>query len=145
MYGAPMMPMAPVSPMMPMAPMAPVMPVAPVMMAPQPMYAPPPPMYAPPPPMYSPPPPPPQQQTIIITGNNNNNDSGNTTSCPTCGKGTGSIPRKKVGMVAIMWCLLLSSCGLCYIPLCCTDSCKDIELVCVKCQTVKSKVDANCC
>jgi hypothetical protein len=119
MYGAPMY--AP-QPMM-----------APMMMQPQPMMAP---MYSPPPmmmqpqpmmaPMYSPPPPPPQQQTIIITGNNNNNDNGNTTPCPSCGKGTGNIPRKKVGMVAIIWCLILSSCMLCYIPLCCSDSCKDI-------------------
>ena len=103
MYGAPMY--AP-QPMM-----------APMMMQPQPMMA----------PMYSPPPPPPQQQTIIITGNNNNNnDNGNTTPCPSCGKGTGNIPRKKVGMVAIIWCLILSSCMLCYIPLCCSDSCNDI-------------------
>lgn len=135
--------MVPMNPVMPMSPMVPMAPVAPMMMAP-PMMAPP--MYAPPPPMYAPPPPPPpQQQTIIIAGGNNNNDNGNTTPCPTCGKGTGNIPRKKVGMVAIIWCLILSSCGLCYIPLCCSDSCKDIELVCAKCQTVKAKVDANCC
>jgi hypothetical protein len=127
MYGAPMMmqPQPMMAPMMmqPQPMMAPMMMqpqpmMAPMMMQPQPMM----PMYSPPPP----PPPPPQQQTIIITGNNNNDDNGNTTPCPSCGKGTGNIPRKKVGMVAIIWCLILSSCMLCYIPLCCSDSCKDI-------------------
>ena len=27
----------------------------------------------------------------------------------------------------------------------CVDSCKDTELVCVKCHTVKAKIPANCC
>jgi hypothetical protein len=39
---------------------------------------------------------------------------------------------------------VLSGCSLCCIPLC-TDSCKDTELICVKCQTVKSKLPAKCC
>lgn len=136
MYGAPMMnpnyygpPMAP-PPMMP----PPMMP--PPMMAPMaPTYYP---VLSPPPP-----PPPPPPQTIIITRNNNKNS--NASPCSTCGDDTGNIPRRKVGMVAIIWCLLLTSCFICYIPLCCTDSCKDIEIVCVKCQTVKNKIAANCC
>ena len=128
-----------------MAPMSPG--YSPQMM---PMYAPQPPpqqMYYPSPPVtpvYMPPPPPQQQvQPIIIKTNNNGN--ANKTHCPICGAETGNLPRKKVGMTAIMWCLVLTSCGLCFVPLCCTDSCKDLELLCVKCQTVKVKVPANCC
>ena len=104
------------------------------------------PVYAPPP-MYAPPPPPPQQQgpTIITIGNNNNS---NGTPCMTCGKDTDSIPRKKIGGVAIAWCICLcltvGSYGLCLIPLC-SDNCKDTQLICVKCQTVKTTISANCC
>ncbi len=99
---------------------------------------------APPPPAYYPPPPQPQQGPMII--NLGNNNSGDGSPCPTCGKDTGNIPRKTVGCVAICWCLcLLFFTGFfCFYPLC-TDSCKDTELVCVRCQTVKSKVQANCC
>ena len=108
------------------------------MMAPQPMMMAPAPMYAPPPP------PPPQQSgpTIITVGGNNDNGSGSP--CPACGKDTGNVPRKKIGCVTIMWCLCLTPFMACCYPFC-TDSCKDTELVCVKCHTVKSKINANCC
>jgi hypothetical protein len=140
---------APMTPaMVPM--MTPMMPMAPVMMAPPPVYypPPPPPVYypPPPPPVYypPPPPPPPPAQTIIITGNNNNNDSGSP--CQTCGKDTGNVIRRKIGMVALAWCLcLLFTTGFaCYIPLT-RDTCKDTELVCNRCQTVKAVIAANCC
>lgn len=106
-------------------------------------YAPP-----PPPPTYYPPPPQPVQQgpMIINLGNNNNNSSGSP--CGICGKDTDSIPRKKLGCVAWAWCVCLlltvGGYGLCFIPLC-TDSCKDTELVCIKCQSVKQTIPANCC
>ena len=123
----PMMPMAPVmQPMAPMMqPMTPMMPVAPV--------------YVPPPP----PPPPPAQPMIINL--RKDKYKGNSSGCSACGDETGSVPRKKVGTAAIMWCLVLSNCCLCCIPLCLTDSCKDTELVCVKCMMVKHKIEANCC
>lgn len=120
--------------------MTPMVPMQPIYQPPPP---PPPPVYYPPPqPAYYPPPPQPQQQqTIIITGNN---DNGHGSPCQVCGKDTGSIPRKKVGCVAIVWCVVLSSCMLCCIPLL-SNSCKDTELICEKCQTVKSKIAANIC
>jgi len=99
---------------------------------------------------YPPPPPPPPQGPMIINlgGNNGNNNNSSGTPCPVCGHETGSMPRKKIGCVAIAWCLCLlftiGGYGLCFIPFC-TDSCKDTELVCIKCQTVKSKIEANCC
>ena len=106
------------------------------------------PMMAPPPPpaYYPPPPPPPAQGPMIITMGNNGN-SGSGSPCPTCGKDTGNIPRKTIGCITIVWCLVLfvltGALAWCY-PFC-TDSCKDTELVCVRCQTVKSKIPANCC
>lgn len=106
----------------------------------QPAYMPP-----PPPPAYYPPPPQPQQGPMIINlGNNNTSGS----PCPVCGKDTESMPRKKIGCVAIAWCICLlftvGGYGLCFIPFC-SDSCKDTELICVRCQTIKSKISANCC
>lgn len=128
MYGSPMGPpmnnmMGP--PMMVPMGMAPMgMPMA------QPMYMappPPPPVYyqPPPPPVYYPPPQ--QQGPTIITVNNGGDDSRGSP-CPTCGKNTDNIPRKKIGCVAIAWCLCLlftvGSFGLCLIPFC-SDGCKD--------------------
>jgi len=111
----------------------------------QPAY--PPPGYGAPPPAYYPPPPAPAAGPMIINlGNNNGGGSGDGSPCPTCGKDTGNIPRKKLGPVAIVWCIFLfmtTGCLWC-IPFC-GDGCKDTELVCVKCQTVKSKIAANCC
>jgi hypothetical protein len=91
-------------------------------------------------------PPPPQQQgpTIInLSGNNNNNHSG--TNCAVCGNETGNLPRKKIGCVAIIWCICLLYTPLCWLIPLCSDGCKDTELVCVKCQTVKNVIPANCC
>ena len=114
--------------------------------APNPYNAPPPGYGAPPPPAYYPPPPPQQQAgpTIITIGDNNSGGSGST--CLTCGKDTGQIARKKVGCVTIAWCicLFLWTGWLCCLPFC-IDSCKDTELICVKCQQVKQKISANCC
>lgn len=154
MYGSPMGP--PMNNMMGPPMMVP-MGMAPMGMAPmgmpmaQPMYMAPPP---PPPVYYQPPPPPPvyypppqQQGPTIITVNNGGDDSRGSP-CPTCGKNTDNIPRKKIGCVAIAWCLCLlftvGSFGLCLIPFC-SDGCKDTELMCVKCQNIKSKIPANCC
>lgn len=101
---------------------------------------------APPPPAYYPPPA--QQNTgptiINLSGNNNSGGS----PCRTCGKDTDNLPRKKVGCVAIAWCLCLlftvGAWGLCLYPLF-NDGCKDTELVCIRCQTLKSTIPANCC
>lgn len=108
------------------------------------------PAYGAPPPTYYPP----QQQQqapgpmIINLAGNNNNNNGTGSPCPTCQHDTSSIPRKKIGGVAIAWCICLlltaGGWGLCIYPLC-TDSCKDTELVCIKCQTVKQTIHANCC
>ena len=116
MYAAPMMAPAPM--------------VAAPMMAPAPMYAPPAPAAGP---------------TVITVGGNNN--SGDGSPCPSCAKDTGNMPRKKVGIVAILWCLacFLLTGSICALYPLCSDSCKDTELVCVRCQTVKSKIEANCC
>jgi hypothetical protein len=89
---------------------------------------------------------PPVQQgpTVINLGGNNN--SGDGSPCPVCGRDTGNIPRKTIGCVTIAWCLcLLFFTGIAWCYPFCTDSCKDTELVCVKCHTVKSKIPANCC
>lgn len=119
----------------------------------QPYGAPPPygapaPYGAPPPPAYYPPPQPQQQGPMIINLGNNNNNNNSGSPCPTCQHSTDSIPRKKIGGVAIAWCICLlftvGAYGLCLIPLC-SDNCKDTELVCIKCQQVKSKISANCC
>lgn len=104
----------------------------------------------PPPPAYYPPPPPPaypqqnQGPMIINLGNNNSNGS----PCGVCQNDTSTISRKKIGGVAIAWCvcllLTIGPYGLCFIPFC-MDSCKDTELICTKCSTVKQTVSANCC
>ena len=97
----------------------------------------------PPPPAYSPPSPQPQQGPMIINLGNNNDNSG--THCQICGQGTGNIPRRKAGCVTWAWCIcLLLTTGWCCIPFF-IDGCKDTELICVKCQTVKQTIPANCC
>ena len=100
------------------------------MMAPQPMYS-----------------PPPAQQGPMVINLGGNSGGGDGSPCPSCGKDTGNIPRKKIGCVTIAWCfcLLVFSVGTAWCYPFCTDSCKDTELICVKCHTVKSKIPANCC
>lgn len=122
MYGQPMygQPMQPMQPMYGQPPM-------------QPMYN---------QPVYMPPPPVQQGPTIItISGNNNNG-----TPCQFCGTNTHNVTRKKVGCVAILWGLLLLwlTGFLCCLP-CCMDQCKDTELVCSKCQQIKTIIPAQCC
>ena len=99
---------------------------------------------APPPPMYggggfgAPP-----AGPTIIHINNDDNDG---TPCQFCGQKTSHISRRTVGGVAIAWscCLLWTTGWLFWLP-CVMDGCKDMELVCVKCQNVKSTIPANCC
>ena len=106
--------------------------------------------YAPPPPMYGQPGygqpaygMPQQQGPTIIHINNDDNDG---TPCQFCGTNTTHITRRKVGCVAIAWgcCLFYFTGILCCLP-CCIDGCKDVELVCVKCQNVKTVIPATCC
>lgn len=142
MYGSPVAPMAPVvAPMTPVAvaPVAPVTPVVPM--------APVAPVVAPVAPMYAPPPPPPPQAAPTVIMVNDRDDGVDRSPCATCGKDTGHIGRKVIGGVAMAWfcCLFwtLGWTGICCMP-CKTDSCKDTELVCMKCHTVKMTVPANC-
>ena len=115
MYGQPMY----AQPMM----MQPVQPVMQPMM--QPMYM----------------PPANNGPTIIKIDNDNNNGS----PCQFCATNTGQIVRKKIGCTAIAWgiFLLWLTGVLCCIP-CCMDGCKDTELICIKCQQVKSTIPARC-
>ena len=69
---------------------------------------------APPPPAYYPPPQQQQAGPTIINLSNNNNSGGSP--CRTCGKDTDNLPRKKVGCVAIAWCLCLLLTVGAYIP-----------------------------
>ena len=117
-------------------------PMQPMYGQPQPMYGQPQPMYAQPmqpQPMYMPP----QQQGPTIIRIDNDNDDGSP--CQFCGTNTGQTISKKMGCVAICWCIcLLPTVVLWCIP-CCGDSCKDTQLVCIKCHQVKSTISANCC
>jgi lipopolysaccharide-induced tumor necrosis factor-alpha factor len=64
--------------------------------------------------------------------------------CPLCRQDTASVSRKVAGNVTWIWCfVLLVFTGCCCIPFF-VDSCKDTELVCVVCQSTKSKIPANC-
>ena len=98
----------------------------------------------PPPPNYGHMPPPnygQQGPTIIHV---NNDDDG--TPCQFCGGNTDHVCRRTIGCVAIAWgcCLFYFTGFLCFLP-CCIDGCKDVELVCIKCQNVKNTIPANCC
>ena len=106
----------------------------------QPMYGQP--MYGQPG-FMQPPPPQVQQGPTIITIQGNNNDG---SSCQFCGTNTGNMIRKKVGCTAILWGLfLLWLTGfLCCLP-CCMDSCKDTEIVCIKCNQIKNEIPASFC
>ena len=82
-----------------------------------------------------------QGPTIIHV---NNDDDG--TPCQFCGGNTDHVCRRTIGCVAIAWgcCLFYFTGFLCCLP-CCIDGCKDVELVCIKCQNVKNTIPANCC
>ena len=97
-------------------------------------------------PMYAPPPPAPAAGPTVITVGGGNNNSGEGSPCPSCARDTGNMPRKKVGAVAIIWCVtcFILGGGVCSLIPLCSDGCKDTEIVCVRCQTVKSKIEANC-
>lgn len=85
-----------------------------------------------------------KHQELPINLENDNKING--TPCKYCGTFTTHITRKKVGCVAITWgCFLFcTTLVLCWLP-CCIDKCKDTNLICVKCQTVKDTVHPNWC
>ena len=64
--------------------------------------------------------------------------------CKECDMKTPTLQRKRMGSVGMAWCLLLSMTCLCFIPLT-TDSCKDTDFICSKCQYKKKRVPAKCC
>jgi hypothetical protein len=94
-------------------------------------------------PMYMQTPAPPIQQNPIIIINNNKGASG--IHCQQCGHETAQIERKTIGCVAISWgvayCCLTGI--FCFLP-CIQNRYKDTELVCIKCQTVKHTIPADC-
>ena len=65
------------------------------------------------------------------------------TPCEICLRDTLSKTRKKVGCVAIGWCICLSFTvgpyGFCLLPLC-TDNCKDTQVFCEECGNTKATV-----
>lgn len=66
--------------------------------------------------------------------------------CPFCGRWTESFPKKQAGGVTYIWCfaLFLLTGIFCCIPFC-VDGCQDTLMVCVICQGVKARIEANCC
>ena len=75
------------------------------------------------------------------------NDGDDGTPCQYCGTNTTHICRRVNGGVTYAWCccLLLTTGILCFVPFCFCENCKDVELVCIKCQQVKNTIPANCC
>lgn len=86
--------------------------------------------------------PPPQGPTVITI--QNNSQSGHP--CQFCGMNTENIARRKIGCAVVSWsvCLLLTTGILCCLPFF-MDGCKDTEIICVKCQNVKARYEAQCC
>lgn len=80
--------------------------------------------------------------------NNNQGFSPNTgrLACPFCRRETENFPKKAPGGVTWIWCfaLFLFTGICCCIPFC-VDSCQDTLMVCVVCQGVKGRIEANCC
>lgn len=61
--------------------------------------------------------------------------------CLLCRRETSSITRKTPGGVTWIWCFVLFVVtGICCCIPFCVDSCQDTEIVCVNCQTVKSRI-----
>ncbi|MFM7857506.1 MAG: LITAF-like zinc ribbon domain-containing protein [Flammeovirgaceae bacterium] len=56
------------------------------------------------------------------------------------------MTRKVPGGVTWIWCfgLFIFTGICCFFPFC-VDSCQDTELVCMNCQCVKARQEANCC
>lgn len=68
------------------------------------------------------------------------------THCMSCGTITESIPRKTLGCTAVAWIIVL----LFTVPIiscipCCSDGCKDTEVVCTRCGFIKNMIPAHCC
>lgn len=90
----------------------------------------------------------PQPPSTVIIINNGSNKPSNATYCSQCKTKTENIGRRAVGRVTIMWSFALTFvglvCCLCFIPFC-NDDCKDLEIVCMHCDSVKDKIPAQCC
>lgn len=66
--------------------------------------------------------------------------------CPVCRRETDNFPKKVPGGVTWIWCFgLFIFTGICCCIPFCVDSCQDTEMVCVSCQCVKARIEANCC
>ena len=78
---------------------------------------------------------------------NNNSMVGDTKFCHRCQSETPNINKSKVSGVTIAWCffLVFTTGGiLAFLPFC-MDDCKDVEVICEKCQESKAIVEASCC
>lgn len=81
-----------------------------------------------------------------INGQGHHPGPGGQLHCPFCGRWTESFPKKTAGGVTYIWCfaLFLLTGIFCCIPFC-VDGCQDTLMVCVICQGVKARIEANCC
>lgn len=79
----------------------------------------------------------PQGGPTVIQINNDDNDG---TPCQYCGTNTNHTTRRKVGCVTIAWSLCLLGTGVLWCIPCFVDGCKDVELICIKCQNVKGTI-----
>ena len=111
------------------------------------------------PPMYQPhsvypPPPPPNNPAGVIVIQEKNKATitnlavmGDIKHCEVCQTDTDNIKRGKVSTVTFAWCffLLFVSGGLlAFVPFC-YDVCKDTQIICQRCQQLKTTVEATCC
>lgn len=66
--------------------------------------------------------------------------------CPYCRRETDSFNKKAPGGVTWIWCLgLFIFTGICCCIPFCVDSCQDNVYVCMTCQQIKGRSEANCC
>lgn len=66
--------------------------------------------------------------------------------CPYCRRETDTFSRKGPGGVTWIWCLgLFIFTGICCCVPFCVDSCQDSIFVCMTCQQIKARSEANCC
>ena len=84
--------------------------------------------------------------TVIDIDPNGVQKNGGPQPCQNCKTITGQTVRRKIGGTALGWgvCLWVWTGILCWMP-CGMDGCKDAELVCVKCNQVKSLIHAPIC